>query len=87
MTRKEAIEYLRPIADSAVLPKYQQALRLALDALEDVEELEEIVVQQTLQNTALVNKVLEMDERLAMAQAERDVVTKRMIELEQKKEG
>jgi hypothetical protein len=65
MTRKEAIEYLRPIADSATLNNYQQALRLALDALEDVEELEEIVVQQTMQNTALVNKVLEMDARLA----------------------
>lgn len=87
MTRKEAIEYLRPIADSATLNNYQQALRLALDALEDVEELEEIVVQQTMKNIVLVNKVLELDNRLAMARAERDAVTKRIIELEQKKEG
>ena len=65
MTRKEAIEYLRPIMESATLPNYQQAMRLAIDALEDVEALEEIVVQQTLHNTLLTNKLLEMDERLA----------------------
>ena len=65
MTRKEAAAYLRPIAESATLANYQQAMRLAIDALEDVEALEEIVVQQTLQNTLLTNKLLEMDERLA----------------------
>ena len=40
-------------------------MRLAIDALEDVEAMEEIVVQQTLHNTLLTNKLLEMDERLA----------------------
>ena len=65
MTRKEAVAYLRPIAESATLANYQQAMRLAIGALEDVEELEEIVVQQTLHNTLLTNKLLEMDERLA----------------------
>ena len=61
MTRKEAAAYLRPIAESATLSNYQQALRLAIDAIEDVEDLEEIVVQQTLQNTLLTNKLLEME--------------------------
>ena len=65
MTKKEAAAYLRPIAESATLANYQQAMRLAIDALEDVEAMEEIVVQQTLHNTLLTNKLLEMDERLA----------------------
>ena len=82
ITNKEAIEYLRPVAESATLTNYQQALRLAIEALENFERLEEIAAQQALQNTLLTNKLLELDKRLEMAQAERDVVTKRMIELE-----
>ena len=34
MTRKEAADYLRPIMESATLPRYQAALRLAVEALE-----------------------------------------------------
>ena len=33
MTRKEAIRYLAPIADSCQLKSYKEALTLALDAL------------------------------------------------------
>ena len=40
MTRKEAIDYLRPIAESATLAGYQQALRIAIDDMERVEEME-----------------------------------------------
>lgn len=65
MTRKDAAVYLRPVAESATLSNYQEALMLAVDALEDVERLEEIVARLILQNNTLVNKVLEMDSRLA----------------------
>lgn len=34
-TTEEAIAYLRPIADSATLNNYQQALRIAIKAMED----------------------------------------------------
>ena len=34
MTREEAAAYLRPIMESATLPRYQEALRLAVEALE-----------------------------------------------------
>ncbi len=34
MTREEAVAYLRPIMESATLPRYQEALRLAVEALE-----------------------------------------------------
>ena len=65
MTRKDAAVYLRPVAESATLSNYKEALTLAVDALEDVERLEEIVARLILQNNTLVNKVLEMDSRLA----------------------
>ena len=39
MTRKEAIEYLRTIADSATLVNYQQALRIAIEDMEKAEKL------------------------------------------------
>ena len=50
MTRKEAIKYLRDIADNATLPPYQQALRIAIEDMERMElcgvadkvELEEV---------------------------------------------
>lgn len=35
MTTKEAIDYLRPIMESATLPRYQEALRLAVEVLEE----------------------------------------------------
>ncbi len=41
MTRREAIDYLRPIMESASLPGYQAALRLAVEALEDRIKLDE----------------------------------------------
>ncbi len=34
-TTQEAIEYLRPVADCATMPQYQQALRIAIKAMED----------------------------------------------------
>lgn len=34
MTREEAADYLRPIMESATLTRYQEALRLAVEALE-----------------------------------------------------
>lgn len=40
MTRKEAIEYLRPIADNAVLVNYQKALRIAIEDMEKAEKME-----------------------------------------------
>ena len=57
--RQEAIEYLRPIADSAQPVNYQQALRIALEALEQVEALEEIVMKQGEMNLRLIEKELE----------------------------
>ena len=65
MNNKVAAAYLRPIAESATLPNYQRALSLAINALENVDQLEEICAQQALQNTILTNKLLEMDTRLA----------------------
>ena len=65
MTRKEAAVYLRLIAENATVSNYQEALMLAVEALEDVERLEEITSRLILQNNTLVNKVLEMDSRLA----------------------
>ena len=35
MTRREAVDYLRPIMESASVPSCQAALRLAVEALED----------------------------------------------------
>ena len=65
MTRKEAAVYLRLIAENAAISNYQEALMLAVEALEDVEQMEEIASRLILQNNTLVNKVLEMDARLA----------------------
>ena len=60
--RQEAITYLRSIADHATLSEYQQALRFAIDALEQVEALEEIVMKQGKMNLRLIEKELEADE-------------------------
>ena len=38
MTREEAIWYLQPIADSASLPRYAEALNMAIAALREQEE-------------------------------------------------
>ena len=43
MTRAEAIEYLRPIMESASLPRYQQALRTALADMALAREVETAV--------------------------------------------
>ena len=40
-TREEAIKYLHSIAEFATLPNYQIALRMAIEALQEVERLEE----------------------------------------------
>ena len=40
MTRQEAVAYLRPILESASVPSYEAALRLAVDALEAMDALE-----------------------------------------------
>lgn len=37
MTREEAIWYLQPIADSASLPRYAEALNMAISALREQE--------------------------------------------------
>ena len=39
-TRKDAIEYLRTIADHAQLADYQAALKIAIEDMERVESLE-----------------------------------------------
>ena len=65
MTRKGAAAYLRLIAESAAISNYREALMLAVEALEDVEQMEEITSRLILQNNTLVHKVLEMDARLA----------------------
>ena len=39
MTREEAIWYLRPIADSASLPRYAEALNMAITALREQDSL------------------------------------------------
>lgn len=46
MTREEAIWYLQPIADSASLPRYAEALNMAIAALR--EQLRWIRVQDAL---------------------------------------
>lgn len=38
-TNKDAVAYLRPIADGSTLPNYAKALELAIRALETVDEL------------------------------------------------
>lgn len=60
-TRQEAIKYLHTIAESATLPNYQAALRMAIEALEQVEALEEIVEQQGVITLRLIEKELEAD--------------------------
>lgn len=42
MTREEAIWYLQPIADSASLPRYAEALNMAISALKEQEERSKI---------------------------------------------
>lgn len=39
MTEQEAADYLRAILESSTLPRYQEALRLAVEALERAAEL------------------------------------------------
>lgn len=39
MTLREAIEYLQPIADSAQLAGYSEALAVAINAMREVESL------------------------------------------------
>ena len=60
-TRQEAIKYLHSIAEFATLPNYQVALRMAIEALEQVEALEEIVEMQGALNLSLIKKELADD--------------------------
>ena len=46
MTREEAIWYLQPIADSASLPRYAEALNMAIAALREQEERKATLIQQ-----------------------------------------
>lgn len=61
-TRKDAADYLRNIADNATTANHQAALRMAIEALEQVEALEEIVMKQGEMNLRLIEKELERDE-------------------------
>ena len=45
MTNKEAIDYLRPVADSTPLVGYGLALNLAINALETVEKLKQELME------------------------------------------
>lgn len=64
MNNKEAAAYLRPIADSATMPNYQQALSLAIEALETVDELR-------VRGEQIAEAAAELDE-IVRAQRERE---------------
>lgn len=57
MTREEAIWYLTPIAESASLERYKEALGLALSALREQEERD-----NRLESDAVKNDPLTLDE-------------------------
>lgn len=46
MDRAEAIWYLSPIAESATLPRYKEALDLAIAALQEQEQNEPLTLEQ-----------------------------------------
>ena len=54
MTRKEAIEYLQPIADGSSLKTYTEALNLAIDALR-FQEAEEKNIPMTAERLATMD--------------------------------
>ena len=49
MTISEAIQYLQPIADSASLPRYSDALNTAIDAMQELEITREFIHEQGLE--------------------------------------
>lgn len=68
MTRKEAIQYLEPIAQCACMKSYQEALTLALNALKEQEGVLAPVVEQVRRryiaakgsDKALLGEILEL---------------------------
>ena len=62
MTREEAIWYLTPIAESASLDRYKEALSMAVAALREQEERRWIPVTERLPEN-IANRVLVVCER------------------------
>lgn len=62
MTREEAIWYLTPIAESASLERYKEALSMAVAALREQEERRWIPVTERLPEN-IANRVLVVCER------------------------
>lgn len=66
MSIKDSIQYLQPIADSASLPRYNEALNVAISAMEEVEFTRQFIHDQGL-DFALLNKWEEQRKRVAEA--------------------
>lgn len=64
MTREEAIWYLQPIADSASLERYKEALGMAIAALREQEERSKgcMYCDIAKANAGVINKALWMKE-------------------------
>ena len=64
MTIKETIRYLQPIADSASLPRYADALNKAINAMKELEFTRNFIHEQGL-TFALLNKWDEQKDHIA----------------------
>lgn len=70
MTIKEAIDYLQPIADNAQLAGYHAALRVALDAMREVEKLRKELEDERYRHDRLVDYSVDRDRMIDEMKAE-----------------
>lgn len=79
MTIKEAIDYLQPIADNSDVPKHVEALRVALDAMREVEVLREELKEERYRHDRYVDYSVDRDRLIDELKAEQWIsVTDRM---------
>lgn len=83
-TNAKAAACLRPIMESVSMANYQQALRMAVEALEDVDELTAIAEKLASKDTMMTAKVMELYARLDTAEASLLAANARNAELEQR---
>ncbi len=72
MTLEQAIKYLQPIADNAQLCNYQEALRIAMDSMQEVERLRKELEEERYRHDRYVDYSVDRDRMIDQMKAEMD---------------
>lgn len=70
MTLEQAIKYLQPIADNAQLCNYQEALRIAMDSMREVERLRKELEEERYRHDRYVDYACDRDRMIDRMNAE-----------------